>query len=872
MKSIIVICLFFAIFNLTFAQINIGGQPYTLLAKSQVNGRTLDLASNLKTFNSIDNENEVLRAQKIKEECSSCRSNFYGTGIDVALDIKRDGRKLKVPGGTLWKLDVLSEGAFGLQFYFDQYILPPEAEFFVYNSKGAILGAFTHINNHPDRKFATALIPGEIATLEYFESNKRSFTGSLSIYKVIHAFKNPRERDGEFGDAKICHEDMSCFSGYDDIKEGIVRIAYYDYENNLTGNCSGFLINNSHPSKPGYLLTADHCLGNDESAINLKKHRFHEWILEFDYELSDCESTDEPDVSKKATNGVKLLTRSSRKETVGTDHALLDLEIPNFANILNVPYIGFDRTVSSSTSTIGIHHPNGDVKKIAFDYDAPSVYENEWEISWDLGITEEGASGSPLIQSSNMLAIGLLRAGYSDCSIDGPDYYPSIGYSWDKKDERFAWDLDHFIDDDYSDPQSLPSYFPENGADDPDPSGGLGGGSCLPYESPDMGVPIADLDFDHCRDRLWLSCYNGAPCDNGWNVTHGRVPALSECGTAIWDVKGNPSGIFSAGIFQDFDFENGKEYVLTYSIKGGPWREDSFDSFSKWKFYAKNWVWTDDQEDCGYPLLKSDVAMNEAGLISQIKYDHYTGWKTYASRFVPSATANKLLLVHESNQGHDSYVRNIKIYDAEYFDAKICADEVSLTNTQVTGNTDARSRIVTENTSVNSGSSSQFTTVVQFQAPEMVFKDGFVVPFGSSFKTIAGRKCFVNSDPFAPTEIVELSKNRITEAAYIVDYSQFQPIYSVSDIEIYTDDFRKLFNEISIYPNPTKGIVNIENDLDESWEYSVLDLSGRVLLQEKASKSSIQIDLSHLNGNLFFIRIVNSKNRKKTVVKKIYRE
>ena len=179
--------------------------------------------------------------------------------------------------------------------------------------------------------------------------------------------------------------------------------------------------------------------------------------IEFDFEQNSCVDPLAP-ITSKTTNGARLLTRSGP-----TDHGLLDLEILDLAEILDVSYLGFDRTLTTSSTTTGIHHPWGDAKKISFDYDPPGSLETQWVIDWDLGITEEGSSGSPLLLSSNNLVVGHLISGNSDCSTSGPDFYPKLGYYWDKKDDRFLFAMDRFIDYFSTDPVTLQSYFPASG-------------------------------------------------------------------------------------------------------------------------------------------------------------------------------------------------------------------------------------------------------------------------------------------------------------------------------------------------------------------------------------------------------------------------
>ncbi|HKK39464.1 MAG TPA: T9SS type A sorting domain-containing protein, partial [Cryomorphaceae bacterium] len=124
-----------------------------------------------------------------------------------------------------------------------------------------------------------------------------------------------------------------------------------------------------------------------------------------------------------------------------SDFALLELNNTPPTSY-NVCYSGWDATDSenSVSSSYGIHHPSGDVKKICFDDDAPyhdvlnSFVNQVWYIDeWELGVTEGGSSGSPLF-NQNGLIIGQLAGGQAACNGDvnngSFDYYGRMGVSW----------------------------------------------------------------------------------------------------------------------------------------------------------------------------------------------------------------------------------------------------------------------------------------------------------------------------------------------------------------------------------------------------------------------------------------------------------
>ncbi|MCD4747285.1 MAG: T9SS type A sorting domain-containing protein, partial [Bacteroidales bacterium] len=83
----------------------------------------------------------------------------------------------------------------------------------------------------------------------------------------------------------------------------------------------------------------------------------------------------------------------------------------------------------------------------------------------------------------------------------------------------------------------------------------------------------------------------------------------------------------------------------------------------------------------------------------------------------------------------------------------------------------------------------------------------------------------------------------------------------IDDIEIYGDpviisDENRCNKEISIYPNPTNGIMNISGIKSNSNTYlKVADIYGRIILKEAISSDNNKLDLSCLPRGLYIIEL-----------------
>ena len=176
--------------------------------------------------------------------------------------------------------------------------------------------------------------------------------------------------------------------------------------------CTGSLVNNASQDLTPYFLTANHCLGGNNS-----------WIFMFNYESPTCSNQNGP--TNMTLSGSSLLANSS-----SSDVALLLLNESPPENY-NVHFAGWDVSGNIPSIPVGIHHPSGDIKKISFDYDNASNSGNYWDVdSWDDGTTEPGSSGSPLFDGQTHRIIGQLYGGVASCTNFGYDTYGKTSVSW----------------------------------------------------------------------------------------------------------------------------------------------------------------------------------------------------------------------------------------------------------------------------------------------------------------------------------------------------------------------------------------------------------------------------------------------------------
>lgn len=343
----------------------------------------------------------------------------YGAPIDVNLGLENAGTWEELPDGArLWRLKIFSPRALSINLIFHEFRLPPGSKFFVYSEdRSTVRGAFTEENNPDGGSYATPLVKGSAIILEYYEPAFARGDGRLRVSRVVHGFRDLFGQGSEgkdsksvfgFGDSSSCNINVNCPEGgpYRDQQRAVVLI-----QDSQGALCSGALINNEREDHTPYVLTANHCLVSDP--VN--------WIFYFNYESPNCSNINGP-----LTDYVVIASLIANNAY--SDFALMKLYsvVPKSYNAY---YAGWSALGTTPSSTAGIHHPMGDIKKISIDDAFPGKSTQYWDVRWDAGTTEPGSSGSPLFDQNKRI-IGQLYAGNASCSTP-QSIYGRFSVSWD---------------------------------------------------------------------------------------------------------------------------------------------------------------------------------------------------------------------------------------------------------------------------------------------------------------------------------------------------------------------------------------------------------------------------------------------------------
>ncbi len=118
---------------------------------------------------------------------------------------------------------------------------------------------------------------------------------------------------------------------------------------------------------------------------------------------------------------------------------------------------------------------------------------------------------------------------------------------------------------------------------------------------------------------------------------------------------------------------------------------------------------------------------------------------------------------------------------------------------------------------------------------------------------------FIISTPYTSGNRVQFSNSSDPEYAPILNLKYGQPIVPTGISELEKDNVR-------IYPNPTNGLLNIETNNLNVQQVQVTDITGKIMLVEKATRS---LDISGLSSGMYVVSLSTNEG---TVSKKIVKE
>ncbi|OQX98446.1 MAG: hypothetical protein B6I20_11070 [Bacteroidetes bacterium 4572_117] len=433
----------FSVINIS-AQINYGGKPLSFGNK------------NLKSI-PVFYTPKVNYQQMIQEdeEAGNTKPFRFGKTHKALLNPENSGVWFELPTGErIWRLQIKSENAYAVGLFCEKFNLNKGTKLFIYSTDQSIVkGAFTSLNNKTSGVFSTIPLPGDEIVLE-LNVPKNVGYGNFEVSGIVHDYKNTfGKSEGSTKASGSCNVNINCPEGDDwqIEKRSVLKYTFIQGSNSYL--CTGALINNTRHDATPYLLTANHCISSESVANSA--------VFIFNYESETC----------NGTSGSASQTVSSSSLTATPSSGNLDFSLLTLSSTPPIEYsayfAGWNRGTGPASSTVCIHHPGGDVKKISLDYDPTTtgnygsgyITNSHWQIhEWDVGTTEGGSSGSPLFDQNHRI-VGDLTGGEASCSYNYNDYYAKFDVSWDYYSDA-AQQLKAWLDPDNTGAITLDGFDP----------------------------------------------------------------------------------------------------------------------------------------------------------------------------------------------------------------------------------------------------------------------------------------------------------------------------------------------------------------------------------------------------------------------------
>ena len=363
---------------------------------------------------------------------------MHKAGVDLRDERKSaPGRWSEVDAAhDLWRVRIDAPGAVSIDLALAPFHLPADAEVWLSDASGKFRrGPYTTRDNPKSGEFWTPYVPGDVAYLEVLVPKSVRGELRLGIKSVQQAYRSIESGDSPFAKSGSCNVDVVCSEG-NNYRDQINAVARYTYQTGSEGFlCTGQLVNNTAQNNRRLLLTANHCMDTQAEAGTV--------VAYWKYESPTCRT---PGSSGSGTSiptsgnsiaqpgGATLLATYQPADTTLVE---LNTEVPAAANAF---WLGWDRSLDVPASAVGIHHPRGHEKRITFENQPLSTNDvvvsrvpgsRHWHVSnWDLGTTEQGSSGSVLLNPQKRL-IGVLSGGAASCSYNFDDYYGRLNIAWE---------------------------------------------------------------------------------------------------------------------------------------------------------------------------------------------------------------------------------------------------------------------------------------------------------------------------------------------------------------------------------------------------------------------------------------------------------
>ena len=350
------------------------------------------------TFDALD-----LDALRLAEADRRARNEVlqFAVGRQIVLSPADVGSIEDLGNGRIaWRLRIESANAVNINIG-TYWKVPPSTTMYLLDQFGhSPYRAITAADNNRNNQFWTPHIDGPMMELyvELKASEWRAFVEGFHLLQVNLGFTSIDQLDGmPTARSAACHVDVECPEA-DPWEFQVSAVGRYSASTpGGTFLCSGALINNTAEDGRPLFYTANHCPAT-EGAPSM--------VVWWNYENSVCRT---PGSAQSAQPGNGSNAQFSSGATLLMTYATADTTLVELNTAppthFQVNFIGWNRTGGTVTTGFGVHHPNGQEKRISLENDPAARAGNFYIVDYDVGGVEGGSSGSPFFDNLG-LAVG----------------------------------------------------------------------------------------------------------------------------------------------------------------------------------------------------------------------------------------------------------------------------------------------------------------------------------------------------------------------------------------------------------------------------------------------------------------------------------
>ena len=404
------------------AQISHGGLPLP---------ENLDAGPCLRRGGSQTVHMPAFDVEQLRREDSLPGNNIGGLRFAYAFDVdftpENSGTVYHLKDGRdVWRLHIVSEGAYSLNLIFDEYHLDESSQLFIYTpDRNTILGSFTAENNSGCGVLATAPVPGDEVVVELIAP--KDSENRLKIGNVNHDYRGLKSLPVA-GSSRECQVDASCAGLHEQQARSSVAIIVAGTE-----YCSGTMVNNTSNDGAPLMVSSAHCLYEELGVVD--ESLAQRCVFFFNYERPHCHAEINGTLEMSVSGADVVFCNASSDALVLTLRKSPPIDY-------RVYYAGWNATRSVETGAYSFHHPGSDMRKISVEEDTPylSTFEMNdifdenvhWMVDrWEVGIMEGGSSGAGLFDLEDRLLGGLSGGDTKEsCYNPGYDAFWAISEVW----------------------------------------------------------------------------------------------------------------------------------------------------------------------------------------------------------------------------------------------------------------------------------------------------------------------------------------------------------------------------------------------------------------------------------------------------------